>query len=105
LLRGSRPEVKQTQLQPAIEKARLSPRVYRKLLEEGGLAKTSKISSGLPQAAKGLMDHLYQQARSSQPEALALLKMLSHDISDEQLQDLMPSVSNVSVTPKKNPAT
>ena len=40
------------------------------------MAKKSKTSSDLLQAAQGLMDHLHQEGLSSQRKAQALLKML-----------------------------
>jgi hypothetical protein len=40
------------------------------------MAKKSKTSSDLLQAAQGLMEHLHQKGQSSQPNAQALLKML-----------------------------
>jgi hypothetical protein len=62
------------------------------------MAKKSKTSSNLLQAAQGLMEHLHQQGLSSQRKAQALLKMLSPNTSSAQQPD---STLSANVEPPK----
>ena len=57
------------------------------------MAKKSKTSSDLLQAAQGLMDHLHQEGLSSQRKAQALLKMLSPNTSSALQAASTPSAN------------
>ena len=57
------------------------------------MAKKSKTSSDLLQAAQGLMDHLHQEGLSSQRKAQALLKMLLPNTSSALQAASTPSES------------
>jgi hypothetical protein len=57
------------------------------------MAKKSKTSNDLLQAAQGLMDHLHQRGQSSQRKAQALLKMLLPNTSSAHQPDSTPSAN------------